>query len=68
MSRPTVITADYDVVPQRHWELPIQVVPNLSSVYQHEVCFGCDKPVRDHVWFVINPHTNYVSDCSEVHL
>ena len=68
MTRPIVITTDYDAIPKRHWELPVQVVPNLAEVYRYEMCFVCAKPVRDHTWFVVNPETGYVSDCSEVAL
>lgn len=68
MSRPTVVTTDYDAVPVRHWELPVQVVTDLVEAYRYERCFVCGNPVRDHTWFLINPNTNYVSDCSEVPL
>ena len=65
MTRPTVITSDYDAIPARHWELPVSVVPNLPEVFRYAMCFVCGKPVRDHTWFVVNPDTEYVSDCSE---
>lgn len=68
MTRPIVITTDYDVIPSRHWEQPYQLVPNLAEAVRYADCVRCAKPVRDHTWFVIHPATDYVSDCSEVPL
>jgi hypothetical protein len=68
MSQPTVITADYDAIPKRYWELPYQMVHDLGHTYRYEECARCGKKIADHIWFLIDLDTSKVSDCSETPL
>jgi len=68
MSRPKVVTVSSGEVPKRHWELPVALVSTMAEVPGSDVCQLCCKPVRDHTWYVVNPETDYVSDCSEMPL
>ena len=68
MTDPILITSDAAAVPKRHWERPITSVHDMGEVFRYEVCSHCRKPIRDHIWFLIDRANDQVSDCSEVAL